>query len=126
MQGLKTISAEEGSALLFKGFTPTLLGYSAQGFFKFGLNEFFKDFYGNLAGQEAATVWRKWIWAAASGTAELFADVALCPLEMIKVKVQTSTPGTFPTGFGPALNQMNTNRGEYGFPFGSLKPLWAR
>lgn len=56
----------------------------------------------------------------------MFADVALCPFEMIKVKVQTSTPGTFPTAFGPALAAMQANKVETRFPFGSLVPLWSR
>lgn len=126
IQGLRTIAAEEGASLLFKGFTPTLLGYSAQGFFKFGLNEFFKDFYANLLGQEGTQKNVKLMWACASGTAEFFADIALCPFEMIKVRVQTSEPGTFPTDFKAAYETMNANRGEYGFPFGSLTPLWGR
>jgi len=66
------------------------------------------------------------VWAGASATAEFFADIALCPFEMIKVRVQTSPHGTFPTAFGAALAEMNKNRAEYKFPFGSLQPLWAR
>jgi hypothetical protein len=95
---IKTIMAEEGSGALFKGWFPTLIGYSAQGMFKFGLYEFFKDYYSNLAGEENAHTYRGLIFLAGSASAEFFADMALCPMEMIKVKVQTSTPGTFPTG----------------------------
>jgi solute carrier family 25 phosphate transporter 3 len=120
---IKTIMAEEGTSALFKGWLPTLLGYSAQGCFKFGLYEFFKDFYANLAGEENAKKYQGSIWLAGSASAEFFADIALCPMEMIKVKVQTSTPGTFPTGFFAALG----NSGQISkFPFGSLVPLWSR
>lgn len=85
--------------------------------------EFFKDFYANLAGEENAKKYQGSIWLAGSASAEFFADMALCPLEMIKVKVQTSTPGTFPTGFFAALGQS----GQISkFPFGSLVPLWSR
>ena len=37
---------------MVKGWVPTLIGYSAQGCFKFGLYEYFKDVYANLAGKE--------------------------------------------------------------------------
>ena len=50
-QTMKTISAEEGTAALTKGWIPTLIGYSMQGLFKFGLYEFFKDYYSNLLGE---------------------------------------------------------------------------
>eukprot|EP01097_Dermamoeba_algensis_P005282 TRINITY_DN3351_c0_g1_i1.p1 TRINITY_DN3351_c0_g1~~TRINITY_DN3351_c0_g1_i1.p1 ORF type:complete len:171 (+),score=50.50 TRINITY_DN3351_c0_g1_i1:108-620(+) len=45
---------------------------------------------------------------------------------MIKVKVQTSPHGTFPTAFGSALAAMSAQRAETRFPFGSLVPLWSR
>lgn len=45
---------------------------------------------------------------------------------MVKVKIQTSPSGTFPTAFGPALAAMQANRAETRFPFGSLVPLWGR
>jgi solute carrier family 25 phosphate transporter 3 len=48
--GFRTIKAAEG----FRGFTigwaPTLIGYSAQGFGKFGFYEMFKDVYRAAAG----------------------------------------------------------------------------
>ena len=91
-------------------------GYGAQGLCKFGLNEFFKDFYTNIGiffvsffflfsrererkrnliqpmclivGEETvanSTVARMTLWGLASGSAEIFADIALCPFEMTKV-----------------------------------------
>jgi len=52
--GFQTIWAEEG----FKGFTvgwlPTLVGYSMQGFGKFGFYEMFKDVYKYALGPSAA------------------------------------------------------------------------
>ncbi|KAK9695183.1 Cu/Pi carrier [Basidiobolus ranarum] len=124
--GLRLIVAQEGSKALWKGWGPTLAGYSAQGAFKFGLYEFFKDFYGNLVGQENSIKYKELIWCAGSASAEFFADIVLCPMEMTKVKVQTSVSGTFPTAFGAALKQMANNRVETRFPFGSLGPLWSR
>jgi solute carrier family 25 phosphate transporter 3 len=124
--GLRTLIAEEGSTGIWKGFGPTLVGYSLQGMFKYGLYEFFKDQYMNLAGEEASAKYKPFIWLAGSASAEVFADIALCPLEMTKVKIQTSTPGTFPTGFGAALSAMSANKLETRYPFGSLVPLWSR
>ena len=125
-QGLKLVAAEEGAGMLFKGWLPTLVGYSLQGMFKFGLNEIFKDAYANVLGEENSVKYRGFMWAAASGSAEFFADVALCPFEMTKIKIQTSPPGTFPTQFGAAWAKMNANKAEYSFPFGSVVPLWSR
>jgi solute carrier family 25 phosphate transporter 3 len=71
--------------------------------FKFGLYEIFKDYYATLVGPETAVQYRTFVWLAASASAEVFADVALCPFEAVKVKMQTSLPAAnFPTTFGPA------------------------
>jgi len=123
---LRLLVKEEGATGIWKGFGPTFVGYSLQGMFKFGLYEVFKDYYGNLAGQENAEKYKSAIWLAGSASAEVFADIALCPLEMTKVKIQTSATGTFPTGFGAALAQMSAMKVETRYPFGSLVPLWSR
>eukprot|EP00461_Guttulinopsis_vulgaris_P009354 UN09421 len=52
INAVKTIAKEEGQAGLWKGWLPTAIGYSAQGCFKFGLYEFFKDTYSNMAGSQ--------------------------------------------------------------------------
>ncbi|KAA1475496.1 mitochondrial carrier protein [Dentipellis sp. KUC8613] len=124
--GLSTIIREEGQAGIWKGFGPTFVGYSLQGMFKYGLYEVFKDTYSNLAGEEAAEKYKPAIWLAGSASAEVFADIALCPLEMTKVKIQTSPAGTFPTAFGAALSEMSKTKVETRYPFGSLVPLWSR
>ncbi|KAI9343468.1 mitochondrial carrier protein [Zopfochytrium polystomum] len=126
ISGIRTIVIEEGAGAVWKGFTPTLLGYSIQGAFKYGLYEVFKDQYSNLAGEENAKKYKGLIWCLGSASAEFFADIALCPLEMVKVKVQTAPAGTFPTAFGPALVKMSAESAETKFPFGSLVPLWSR
>lgn len=123
---IRTIAAESGQAGLWKGWVPTAIGYSAQGAFKFGLYEYFKDFYSNLAGEENATKYRGLIYLAGSASAEFFADIALCPMEMVKVKIQTSPPGTFPTATGAAVAKMREMAHETRFPFGSLGPLLSR
>jgi solute carrier family 25 phosphate transporter 3 len=94
--------------------------------FKYGLYEVFKDTYMNLAGEEMSANYKPLIWLAGSASAEVFADIALCPLEMTKVKIQTSPSGTFPVPFGAAWAEMNKTKLETRFPFGSLVPLWSR
>lgn len=124
--GLATLIREEGQTGIWKGFGPTFVGYSLQGMFKFGLYELFKDQYMNLAGEELTNKYKPAIWLAGSASAEVFADIALCPLEMTKVKIQTSPTGTFPTAFGAALAEMSRTKVETRYPFGSLVPLWSR
>ncbi|KAJ7449560.1 mitochondrial carrier protein [Mycena latifolia] len=115
-----------GTTGIWKGFGPTFVGYSLQGMFKYGLYDVFKDVYMNFAGEEMSNKYKPILWLAGSASAEVFADIALCPLEMTKVKIQTSQNGTFPTGFGAALAQMRATKAETRFPFGSLVPLWSR
>jgi len=132
--GIQKIVAEEGLPGMVKGWVPTFFGYGAQGLFKFGLNEFFKDVYTNIWGEKNLDAqWKKMVlWAAASGSAEIFADVALCPFEMTKVKMQVTLPvasgteGEFPSRFSEAWARMSATRADTKFPFGSLYPLWGR
>lgn len=142
--GLRAIMTEEGASGLVLGWVPTLIGYSLQGMFKFGLYEVFKDFYGNLAGEEVMSKSKGPVWLVASASAEFFADIALCPMEMVKVRVQTSPYGTWPTSFRAATAQMHAMKDETRFPvsllflqllddslflscqLGSLRPLWSR
>jgi solute carrier family 25 (mitochondrial phosphate transporter), member 3 len=123
---LKLLVKEEGSTGIWKGVGPTFVGYSLQGMFKYGLYEVFKDMYMNAAGQEASEKYKGAIWLAGSASAEFFADIALCPLEMTKVKIQTSPTGTFPVPFGAALAEMSRLKAETRYPFGSVVPLWSR
>lgn len=124
--GLKMIAAEEGTAALCKGWAPTAIGYSMQGLCKFGFYEYFKDLYSTMLGEEKAFEYRGAVYLAGSASAEFIADVALCPMEMVKVKVQTSPAGTFPVEFGAAVAAMKANSAETRFPFGSVVPLWSR
>ncbi|OQS05663.1 phospholipase D, Pi-PXTM-PLD [Thraustotheca clavata] len=103
---------------LVKGFKCTW--YSAQGFFKYGFYEIFKDYFSTLAGEENAYKYRGFIFLAGSASVEFIADVALCPMEMVKVKVQTSPAGPFPTEFKPELVAMKANAVETRYPFGSV------
>ncbi|KAJ3569034.1 hypothetical protein NP233_g5309 [Leucocoprinus birnbaumii] len=81
--------------------------------FKYGLYEVFKDAYMNLAGEDLSNKYKPAIWLAGSASAEVFADIALCPFEMTKVKIQTSPTGTFPTAFGAAIREMSRTKIPY-------------
>jgi len=39
-----------------------------------------------------------------SASAEVIADTLLCPFEAVKVRIQTSKAGSFPTGFSEAFS----------------------
>ena len=51
----------------------------------------FTDIYSSLF-QENAYMYRTSLYLAASASAEFFADIALSPMEAVKVRIQTS-PG---------------------------------
>lgn len=131
IRGIQKIIATEGVSGLKVGWVPTLFGYGAQGMFKFGLNELFQDVYRGMVGEENVNtkVRRIILQAVASGSAEIFADIALCPFEMTKVKMQVQLPGTggaMPMSLISGMSYMSANKETTRFPFGSLKPLWGR
>lgn len=92
---------------------PTLLGYSAQGAFKYGLYEFFKKNYSDIAGPEFAAKYKTLIYLAGSASAELIADVALCPMEAVKVRVQTQLG--FARGLSDGLPKFVKSEGVLGY-----------
>jgi len=126
ISGVGKVLSEEGARGLVLGTAPTLIGYSLQGMAKFGFYEYFKDLYSNMVGEENAYKYKGLIWCAGSASAEFFADILLCPMEMVKVKVQTSPAGTWPKTIGPATAQMFAQRADTRWPFGSIIPLWSR
>ena len=85
----------------------------AQGAFKYGGYEYFKKFYSDLAGEEAAYRYKTSLYLAASASAELIADVALCPLEAVKVRMQTTIP-PFATGTVNGLSVITAKEGTAG------------
>jgi len=117
---LSLIMKENGLKGLYLGWQPTILGYSLQGSVKYGLYEVFKDFYKNILGPQHLTV----RYMLASATAEVFADCVLCPFESLKVRMQTSKPGTFPTGLVSGFNELK-KEGTHGF-FKGLVPVIMR
>lgn len=123
VKGFKVTLAEDGVRGLGKGWAPTAIGYSMQGLCKFGFYEVFKDLYSKLLGEENSFLWRTSMYLAASASAEFFADIALCPMESVKVRIQTK-PGwsnTLREGAPIILKEEGMN----GF-YKGLVPLWSR
>jgi solute carrier family 25 phosphate transporter 3 len=84
------------------GWAPTLLGYSAQGFGKFGFYEIFKDVFKGIVGKDNAAKYQTIGFAVSSACAEVIADTFLCPFEAVKIRMQTDMTGAFPKNFGTA------------------------
>lgn len=114
---------EEGARGLAKGWAPTLIGYSMQGLCKFGFYEVFKVLYSNMLGEENTFLYRTSLYLAASASAEFFADIALAPMEAVKVRVQTS-PG-FASTLREGAPKLYKLEGISGF-YKGLPPLWMR
>lgn len=111
--GFGVLRKEQGVKGFFRGWVPTLLGYSFQGACKFGFYEFFKKYYSDLAGPENAVKYKTFIYLAGSASAEVIADVALCPFEAVKVRVQTQ-PG-FAKGLADGLPKFIKADGVSGY-----------
>lgn len=99
--GFKQVIQSEGAGALLTGFGPTAAGYFVQGAFKFGGYEFFKKQLIELVGVENAPTYRTLIFVGASGLAEFFADIALCPLEATRIRL-VSNP-QFASGLVPGF-----------------------
>ncbi|KAG8223218.1 hypothetical protein J437_LFUL003569 [Ladona fulva] len=123
VNGFKVTIREDGARGLAKGWAPTFFGYSAQGLCKFGFYEIFKVLYSDLLGEENAYLWRTSLYLAASASAEFFADIALSPMEAIKVRIQTQ-PG-FVSTLRQAAPLIYKDEGMSGF-YKGLVPLWMR
>jgi solute carrier family 25 phosphate transporter 3 len=123
INGFKVTLKEDGVRGLAKGWAPTFIGYSMQGMCKFGFYEVFKILYSGMIGEENAYLWRTSLYLAASASAEFFADIALSPMEAVKVRIQTM-PGFASTlrAGAPIIYQQEGLNGFYK----SLVPLWMR
>lgn len=109
--------------LFYRGWVPTLVGYSMQGALKFGLYEYFKHFFAQLVGREVVSHHRVALFLVSSATAELFADIALAPWEAVKIKMQTTR--LYPPHVNVVVPRMFAVEGLNAF-FKGLGPLWAR
>jgi solute carrier family 25 (mitochondrial phosphate transporter), member 3 len=109
LDGISKVRAAGHTTL---GWGPTFVGYSLQGLGKFGFYEIFKDVYKNIVGADKADEYKKIGWSIASGSAEVIADLFLCPWEAVKLKIQLSRPGhEYPNSLVAALNQAKAQEG---------------
>ncbi|KAK4984933.1 Cu/Pi carrier [Elasticomyces elasticus] len=118
------ISRAEGVRGIYTGGSPTFFGYSAQGAFKYGGYEFFKKFYSDLVGEQNAYNYKTGVYLAASASAEFIADIALCPFEAVKVRMQTTMP-PFASGTLDGISKITAKEGWSGL-YKGLYPLWGR
>ncbi|KAF2674937.1 mitochondrial phosphate carrier protein 2 [Microthyrium microscopicum] len=118
------IGRAEGFRGIFTGWSPTFFGYSAQGAFKYGGYEFFKKAYSDLVGEQNAYKYKTWLYLGASASAEFFADIALCPFEAVKVRMQTTMPPAFKGTFD-GISSITAKEGTAGL-YKGLYPLWGR
>jgi solute carrier family 25 phosphate transporter 3 len=123
VKGFRVSLAEAGIRELGKGWAPTFFGYSMQGLCKFGFYEVFKVYYSRILGEETSYLWRTSLYLAASASAEFFADIALCPMEAVKVRIQTQ-PG-FARTLREGLPKLYNEEGVWGF-YKGIVPLWCR
>lgn len=75
---------EQGPSALWRGWAGKFFGYGVQGGCRFGLYEYFKSLYSNILVDHNRSV----IFFVSSASAEVFANIALCPFEAVKVQVQ--------------------------------------
>lgn len=120
-QAWKMIYTQQGLRGVFLGWSPTFVGYAMQGAGKYGFYEVFKHLYGDTLAVGAP---KQLVYLAASASAEFLADVALCPLEAIKVRMQTSVP-PFAHSLREAWAKVLRDEGVAGL-YKGLYPLWAR
>ncbi|XP_010530969.1 PREDICTED: mitochondrial phosphate carrier protein 1, mitochondrial [Tarenaya hassleriana] len=117
--GFSTLLREHGHSYLWRGWSGKLFGYGAQGGCRFGLYEYFKTLYSNVLPDQKRTL----VYFLSSASAQVFADVALCPFEAIKVRVQTQPH--FAKGLLDGFPRLYRTEGLAGFQKGLL-PLWGR
>lgn len=115
------IYSKEGLRGVFFGWSPTFIGYSFQGAGKYGFYEVFKYLYGDKL---APNVPKQVVFLAASASAEFLADIALCPMEAIKVRMQTTLP-PFAHSLREGWSKVIREEGVAGL-YKGLYPLWAR
>jgi len=120
-QAWRTIASKEGVRGIFFGWGPTFVGYSFQGAGKYGFYEVFKYLYGE---QLFPNLNKTVVYLGASASAEFLADLALCPFEAIKVRMQTTLPPFAPNA-REGWKKVVAKEGYAGL-YKGLFPLWGR
>ncbi|KAH7850448.1 hypothetical protein Vadar_033131 [Vaccinium darrowii] len=114
-----TILKEQGPSAFWRGRGGKFFGYGIQGACRFGLYEYFKKFYSNLLVDHN----RSSIFFLSSASAEVIANVALCPFEAVKVRVQAQPQ--FARGLIDGVPKLYATEGLFGF-YRGLVPLLGR
>ncbi|OMJ14583.1 Phosphate carrier protein, mitochondrial [Smittium culicis] len=122
--GWSTIAKSSGVRGLYTGGIPTIIGYSMQGAAKYGFYDYFKYKYASIMGEEFTNKYRTALYLASSASAEVIADVFLCPMEAMKVKEQTSLT-KFAPSFLAGVKNVYKSDGISGF-YRGITPLWLR
>ncbi|XVE66484.1 hypothetical protein DITRI_Ditri08aG0083200 [Diplodiscus trichospermus] len=117
--GFSTLWKEQGPSSLWRGWSAKFFGYGAYGGCRFGLYEYFKGLYPRVLGDQNRT----FIFFLSSASAQAVADVAVCPFEAIKVRVQTQP--NFAKGLIDGFPKLYKAEGLAGF-YKGLCPLWGR
>ncbi|MCJ1276531.1 hypothetical protein MMC21_004337 [Puttea exsequens] len=121
LQAWRSIYAKEGIRGVFFGWSPTFVGYSFQGAGKYGFYEIFKNLYGErLFPNTNKTL----VYLGASASAEFLADIALCPFEAVKVRMQTTLP-PYANNLREGWSKITQKEGVAGL-YKGLQPLWGR
>ncbi|KDO71557.1 hypothetical protein CISIN_1g020995mg [Citrus sinensis] len=110
---------EQGASAFWRGSAAKFFGYGAQGGCRFGLYEYFKSLYSSVLGDCS----RSSVFFLSSASAEVFANVALCPFEAIKVQVQAQPH--FAKGLADGIPKLYASEGIFGF-YRGLIPLLGR
>jgi len=107
--GFGQVIKSEGTGALLTGLGPTAVGYFIQGWFKFGGVEFFKINAAQSMGPQGAWDNRNVIYLGSSACAEFIADIFLCPLEAVRIRL-VSQPDYAPSPMS-AASKMVANEG---------------
>lgn len=103
-----TLLKEHGPSAFWRGWAGKFFGYGVQGGCRFGLYEYFKSLYSNILGDCN----RSLIFFLSSASAEVFANIALCPFEAIKVQVQAQPH--FAKGLVDGIPKLYASEGIFG------------
>ncbi|OBA21829.1 mitochondrial carrier [Metschnikowia bicuspidata var. bicuspidata NRRL YB-4993] len=123
VQAWRTILKTSGDSV-FTGVGATFVGYALQGAGKYGFYEYFKKTYSDAVGPENASKYKTGVYLGAAASAEFLADLALCPLETIKVKTQTTIP-PYASSVVDGWSKITAREGVAGL-YKGIGPLWAR
>ncbi|KAH9578211.1 Mitochondrial substrate/solute carrier [Trypanosoma melophagium] len=137
-EGFRLIYQDSGSSFLgsipmfYRGWVPTLIGYSLQGGLKFFFYELFKHLlFGHHDSAAVRTsngdgsdyIFQLITYLCASFLAEMVADVALAPWEAVKIKIQTTS--VHRTQISVIIPMVWAAEGCRGF-YKGLTALWCR